>query len=340
MKQRADGRWSKKKRINGKDIFFYSTEKTEKAAKKDIEDQMIRYVEEITRKKSFKEIAEDWSDHHQSEVAYKTWQGYQAHYKRAITEFGDHPISEIQTADIQLFINRLGKKGYAYKTVKSGLDVISMIFDHAIMQKEITLNPCDYIKLPQNLPRQTRELPNEAEIQKIKNGLNCHFGEFAYLLLYTGLRRGEALGLRAEHIDFEKRIIKIQQSIFFKNNRPELKQPKTKAGIREVFLLDCLVPILKEKKGYIFGGEKPMTEQAFRRAWERYQRESGVTITPHQLRHAYATILYETGISEKSAQRLLGHADIKTTLEIYTHISERQNQSDFEKLNAKSKSSQ
>ena len=334
MKQRADGRWLKVKRINGKNVNFYSKAKTEKAAKKDIENQMLQYVEKLTRQKSFKEIAEAWSDQHESEVEYKTWQGYQAHYKRAITEFGDHTITEIQTADIQLFINRLGKQGYAYKTVKSGLDVISMIFDHAIMQKEITLNPCDYVKLPQNLPRQARELPNEAEIQKVKNGLNCHFGEFAYLLLYTGLRRGEALGLRAEHIDFEKRIIKIQQSVFFKSNRPEIKEPKTKAGTREVFLLDCLVPILKEKKGYIFGDEQPLTEQAFRRAWERYQKESGVTITPHQLRHAYATILYETGISEKSAQRLLGHADIKTTLEIYTHISEQQNKTDFEKLNA------
>ena len=238
MKQRADGRWRKVKRINGKEISFYSKAKTEKAAIKDIENQMLQYVEKISRQKTFKEIAEIWSEQHEPEVGYKTWQGYQAHYKRAITEFGDHAIAEIQTTDIQLFINRLGKKGYAYKTVKSGLDVISMIFDQAILEKEITLNPCDYVKLPQNLPRKERELPSEEEIQKVKNGLNCHFGEFAYLLLYTGLRRGEALGLCAEHIDFEKRIIKIQQSVFFKINHPEIKEPKTKAGFREVFLLD------------------------------------------------------------------------------------------------------
>ena len=96
MKQRADGRWRKVKRINGKEITFYSKAKTEKAANKDIENQMLQYVENLTRQKSFKEIAEIWSEEHQDEVGYKTWQGYQAHYKRAITEFGDHKIAEIQ----------------------------------------------------------------------------------------------------------------------------------------------------------------------------------------------------------------------------------------------------
>ena len=333
MKQRADGRWLKVKTINGKKVNFYSKAKTEKAAIKDIEKQMMLFVETKNKAKTFKDCAERWRDEHEPELSYKTWQGYKPHYKRAIDEFGEYGIGEISTADVQLYITRLSKKGYSFKTVKHGLNIVSMIFDNAIMNKDANSNPCNYVKIPSNLPKKERELPADAEIEKVKNSLNCHFGSFAYLLLHTGIRRGEALALRSEDIDFDKKIIHITKSVYYKSNRPELKAPKTKSGVRDVYLLDNLIPILKNKKGYIFGGDSPMTEMAFRRAWERYVKESGVTITPHQLRHAYATILYENGISEKSAQKLLGHADIKTTLAIYTHISEKRNQSDFDKIN-------
>ena len=333
MKQRADGRWLKVKTINGERINFYSKAKTEKAALKDIEKQMLLYIESKARKKSFSEIAEAWKEDHVKTVSYKTWQGYNAHYERALEEFGTHPLSEIEISDIQNYINRLAMQKYAFKTVKTALGVLSLIFDHGILLKEITQNPCVYAKIPKGLERNERELPNEDQIKKVIDGVNCHFGEFAYLLLFTGLRRGEALALRSENIDFENRLIHVRQSVFFKSNRPEIKLPKTQSGIRDVYLLDKLIPILKGKKGYIFGGDEPMTEQAFRRAWERYQKESGVTVTPHQLRHAFATILHEKGIDVKSAQILLGHSDYKTTLNIYTHISESKKKLDFDKLN-------
>ena len=334
MKQRADGRWVKVKVINGKSISFYSKKKTEKAALKDIESQMLKYVEEKSKKMLFKDIAIDWKYEHMENLSYKTWQGYSAHYNRALKEFGELYISEIQTADIQLFITGLAKQKYAFKTVKHALNVISLIFDFAIMKKQLSQNPCDYVKIPQGLERKERELPSEEEIQKVINSTNCHFGTFAYLLLFTGLRRGEALALHSDNIDFEKNIININQSVYFKSNRPELKEPKTKAGYRQVYLIDRLKPLLEGKKGFIFGGDSPMTEQAFRRAWERYIKESGVNVTPHQLRHAYATMLYDSGIEAKSAQRLLGHSDIKITLQTYTHISESRQKNDFEKLNS------
>ena len=77
----------------------------------------------------------------------------------------------------------------------------------------------------------------------------------------------------------------------------------------------------------------PMTEQAFKRAWEHYKKDSKVSITPHQLRHAFATILYEAEIDPKSAQKMMGHADYKTTIDIYTHLSSRKERIELEKLN-------
>jgi len=80
---------------------------------------------------------------------------------------------------------------------------------------------------------------------------------------------------------------------------------------------------VKDKEVYLFGKDKMLTEQSYRRAWEHYCKDSGVTITPHHLTHAFATILFDAEISSKSAQKIWGHADYKTTMDIYTHISEK-----------------
>lgn len=65
-----------------------------------------------------------------------------------------------------------------------------------------------------------------------------------------------------------------------------------------------------------------MTNSACTMAFRRYQKESGVAVTPHQIRHGYATALFESGIDAKTAQALLGHAQISTTMDIYTHVRE------------------
>lgn len=68
-------------------------------------------------------------------------------------------------------------------------------------------------------------------------------------------------------------------------------------------------------------------------AFKKYQKETGLEITPHNLRHGYATILYDAGIDIKTAQRLLGHANYQITMDTYTHISISRAQKDAEKLN-------
>src|SRR5699024_8011245 len=67
----------------------------------------------------------------------------------------------------------------------------------------------------------------------------------------------------------------------------------------------------------------PISDSQRRKGWVKFQKEIGISCTPHQLRHAYATLLYESGVDEKTAQKLLGHSDIATTLNIYTHIREQ-----------------
>lgn len=333
MKKRKDGRWLVQRTIAGKKVNFYSLEATERKARSDIERQILEY-ESQKNCPTFRTVAEKWKEKHTEEIAYKTWTCYQAHYKRAIDAFGGEKIADITPRQVQAFIDNLAGLGLASKTVKSALDTVSMIFDYAYLNDIIKDNPCKRVVMPRGLSKTERELPSEDQIRRVINGLHCHFGDFAYILLYTGMRRGELLALTNDCIDFKNHVIRVKQAVYFKHNQAEIKSPKTAAGKREIFLLDCLVPVLRGKKGYIFGGEKPLSEQAFRRHWERYCRESGVTVTPHQLRHAYATMLLRAGIEAKSAQTLLGHANIQTTLDIYTHISDQMRKEDFAKLNS------
>lgn len=334
MTRRSDGRWQVKKTINGKLVYFYSIEKTEKQAQRDIERQLLEYSAQAATSLRFSVVAEEWKYEHIEKISHRTWCGYEAHYKRAVAQFGDRDIATITANDVQRFINLLASKGYAFKTVKTALQVLSLIMDYAMLHNNLERNVCSIVTVPKNLKKEKRELPSESEIKRVKNSVDCHFGLFAYVVLFTGMRRGEALALTDKDIDFKCKTISVNKSVYFVGNQPRIKSTKTVAGTREIYLLDCLADKLKGKKGYIFGGDKPMTEQAFQRAWEHYAKDSGVTVTPHQLRHAYATLLYDAGIDPKSAQRLLGHSDYKTTMDIYTHISESRKQLDFEKLNS------
>ena len=72
----------------------------------------------------------------------------------------------------------------------------------------------------------------------------------------------------------------------------------------------------------------------FKCAWKHYKEAAGLSdLTPHMVRHGYASILHEAGIDSKDAQELLGHANISTTMDIYTHITEKQRAETAKKLN-------
>ena len=151
-------------------------------------------------------------------------------------------------------------------------------------------------------------------------------------------------------MDTDEKIIRINKEYIYPSGMPVLKSTKTVAGIRTVPLLPGLKAVLDKPKNakpdtLIFPAPdgRPLQENAFRRRWRHYCKDAGLvtdvveiktrkngtkyqyhryepTITPHQLRHGYATVLHEADVDAKTAQALLGHADIHTTLQIYTDI--------------------
>lgn len=141
------------------------------------------------------------------------------------------------------------------------------------------------------------------------------------LILLTGMRRGEVLGLKWEDIDVEAGLIHIIRNVTYPYNQPTIGTPKSKQGIRTIPLDKQLWQMLQPvETGYIIGSDAPITRMVFTRMWNRIERKVNLYgATPHIFRHSYLTIASNAGIDPKTIQALAGHADIATTMNIYVH---------------------
>ncbi len=280
--------------------------------------------------------ADAWEAKHAERIGAKTAETYNAPLRRIKDQFRGMPAEEVTAQDIQAFLSVLGKKGFSRRSVQMHRDILNMIYNDAIVSGGLRYNPCAATSLPRNLPAKKRELPPDAAIDAVRKAVDAPFGLFALVCLYGGLRRGEALALEYEDIDRKAGLIHVTKAVEFIGNNPHIKQPKTAAGTRDVPLLDPLAAALPDKKsGLLFPREdgKPLTKTQYRKRWIKYCESIGFEITAHQLRHGYATILYEAGIQDKDAQELLGHSSIAVTRDVYTHIRQSQKEATAKKLN-------
>lgn len=236
-------------------------------------------------------------------------------------------------------MNTFIRKDLARKTIKNYMLIVNQIFEHALECGDIDVSPCN-VKMPKNLPEKIREPATEKEEKIIKSHPEYLL---PYLVIYTGCRLGEALALQDTDIKDDK--IYITKSVYFKNHAPYLKEPKTKSGIRCVPLLDPLNPYVPTTKTgkYIFSktnGESPLKCYQFEKYYNKFRKETGVKSTIHQLRHSYATMLFECEISPKDAQALLGHASLAMTMDIYTKWRENRIDGIAKNINNKLKNTQ
>lgn len=317
----------------------------------------------------FRDIAEAWRNSVWETMQDGTKAGYDSHYKRALDRMGDRVAAEISAHDIQTQLDALKADGYAASTINKQKIIYRTIYRFAIVDqnlgKIITYNPADYAKLPPGLPKaKKREAPEDDIVKAIQeNAETAYFGKFALFLICTGFRRGEALAVKWGDIDRSDMVIRCSCSISYSTGSPKEKEPKTKSGVRSVPILSPILPAIEMPDGakpsdYIFPGEdpsKPMPKKTYDRRWLHYCKSMGFvtdkpetrttaggrtyivhnykpSLTAHTLRHGYATILYEAGVDVYTAQKLLGHSDIDTTMAVYTHLRNRKKNESIEKL--------
>lgn len=339
MKKRADGRWVKKVTLpDGKQKFFYSTARTEREATKDINQQLLTFKEVQKAGLSFKAVAEKWNGEYREKIPDISYnKNTKAAYERIVDYFADYKdINSITAIDINVFLNTLIMKNYYKKTIANHKCILNLIFTFAVLNEYVKHNPVKDVRLPNNLPKKQRQLPTTDEIKEVQKHYEG-FDLLPYFLLHTGLRISEALAISSSDVDFDKKTITVSKHVIHNGNKPILEEKtKTENSKRSVILLDRLAEKLpKNKKGLLFGNDDgtPLTKRQLACRWKKYQDTYNVKLTAHQLRHAYATMLFEAGVDVKDAQELMGHSDINLTRQIYTHIRNERKEETAKKLN-------
>lgn len=269
---------------------------------------------------------ENWlAVYKQSKLKPTTLKGYRSMLRAHIyPAFGDRCIAEITTGDIQNFLN--DRQNLAEKTLNTMLVFLREIFSDAKEDGAITVNPTNSRRI--TIPSQKKHVREALELWQIKNiiqSISCLQDDdrrFMSLLLFTGMRRGEVLGLRWEDIDIENGLIHVGRNVTFTNNQPHIGTPKTKKGTRDIpidaQLINALAPF--QDDGYIIGGEKPITLTQYRNLWARIEKKIDLYgATAHVFRHSYLTLAAGTGLDIKTLQTIAGHADIQTTMNRYVH---------------------
>lgn len=297
------------------------------------------------RQVTFRDAAEAWEREFRETCNVRTWINYKPHFEFLLDIFADSAISSITAFDVIQELQRAKAQGYSRTIVNTRRTLFNNVLNHAVAQGWIPYNPATGVKLPKGLPSEKRSAPTDEQIKVIMQNCDKPFGIFPMLLLCTGLRKGEALALtRADIKDGE---ITVNKSLtLLDGQQPKVKEPKSEAGKRTVPIVSILKGPLDEYLAHLDGDilfpssgyngsplGQYMSESNYDTAWANYCQETGLDLTAHQLRHGTATLLYEAGVDVYTAQRILGHSRVTTTMEIYTELREKKEKQSIKRLN-------
>lgn len=313
---------------------------------------------------TFRALAQNYLLAKKAEGVGASWAKTLEAYINHLSPLWSLEADKVRAAHIQAILNGLadwheGKRPLSHKTLGQILGTCSAIFELAIPEV-LQYNPCGKVMVPAGKPSEQREALDDIQQQWVIN--TPHRAQrAAMLMMYSGLRRGEATALTWGDIDLERGTIHVNKSMDFDGR--SIKLPKTAAGIRTVHIPQLLTDFLRTERA----SEKPMclyvlhtvdgrmlTEQAWKKLWRSYMLDlnsfyghggaskftpGGLplqikTFTVHQLRHTFCTLLYLAGVDALTARDQMGHSSIQTTLNIYTHLDKKYKRHSMDKLNA------
>lgn len=251
-------------------------------------------------------------------------------------EYIKKDISKVSSSDIEKYIKTLDKK--SPKSIARVITSMRMFYDYLIRTKVIKVNPMDAI----NGPKIPKYLPDVLTIDEVDRLLDMDTSNpFKFrdkcileLLYSSGLRISELVNLKFENINLDDCFVKVMG----KGSKERIVPLNdiTCDFLREY--LDSVRPrmIKKSVNDYIFLNNhgKNLTRQAVFKMIKKRCEDSGInkSISPHTLRHSFATHMLQNGADIRFIQELLGHSDVQTT-EIYTHIVNENLKRDYNELN-------
>lgn len=348
LKKRSDGRYRRKIQTREGPIYVYGY--TLKEVNDNYIEAQIKLKKGIKIKSQsilFGDYAIKWFHVYKSNKSEKTKDMYVNVIENHIDSIADIPIGMVTSDDIQSCLNECWDTANQCQKVYMTL---KQIFNVAIMNRIITFNPCLGCELPKiQKSKKARDLFDNERQALYNANLSPKVKTYLYLCAFCGLRKGEALALTVDDIDFKKRLIHVTKTReASKNIKARIKpMPKTDAGIRDVVMIDVIFEQLQEyikdiDTYYLFTMKDGniMTESSYKKFWRKckdelnsyFDDESITTLSAHILRHEFSTNLFYSGVNELETQKLMGHADISTTRKIYTHLRQKNIEADT-KLN-------
>lgn len=329
ISQRKDGRYVATmidKRTN-KRRFIYGKTEDDVKRKLSAAEKGYEAFAQAEKTRTLGWCIDRWFETHEaSGISYHTIECYKKPAQDCKEWLGPMRVTEVLPKHIDEFIRHLVACDYKRQTINLRYMVLCMAFDWAVKNRYTEHNSARETSLPRGLPTGTRTRLMNAQVRKVKLSGDL----YANTLLYTGMRRCEALALHWEDIDFARREIFIHQQLIWENGMPpRLGKLKTKNSQAKIPLLAPLEKLLlphRRKSGFVFGRNgKPLTPRQFSLMWDAFTEALGEDITPHQFRHEFISLLHDAGVDPKSAQMLARHSKFETTMNIYTELDEEAN---------------
>lgn len=309
---------------------------------------------------TFEEVYKMWFEQHKATVKESSAYIHNTIIKvQILPYFGTLRVDKIDTAYCQKQVNRIFK---TLKNYNSAINLIRRIFEYAKVMKQIKTNPMNDVIIPKK--RKTLDdtdkpvnFYTKEQLRTFLETLKEHAPYQMYVafrvMAFTGMRKGELAALKWSDVDFENGTISINKTVAFNNvGKFHIQTPKTRKSIRTISIDDTTLNALKTWKnelrkelfkqgknidkgdGFIFHTQKgnfiiKYIDKFLPSFLKKYNLPP---IKPHGFRHTHASLLFESGASIKEVQDRLGHENIKTTMDIYTHVTKSAREKTAEKF--------
>lgn len=280
----------------------------------------------------FKDLMEQFIKLH-AEIYLKpsTVRGYKDHFNLHLKKyFAEIKLVEITPIIINRFIENKLKEGLSNKSVNHILTTMGTAFNWAINNNYMMYNPVSRVK-KLKVDNVEMEFLSEEEIKRVLDIAKQEYPDFYPLLItaiYSGMRRGEILGLTWDCVNFTKSTISVKHSMY----KGKLTTPKTKNSIREIQVPSKLIKVLKQHKNFAIENElnlvftqengKPLdADNLIKRRFHKILKLAEVKqIRFHDLRHTYASLLISKDLNFKYIQKQMGHSSFEVTMNTYAHL--------------------
>lgn len=281
----------------------------------------------------FSEHADQWLKRVEVSRSITTWDAYRKDVVlHVLPVLGRYKLDQLRPIHIQCLVDSLIEKGLAPKTIQNIHGIVHGCLQQAVNLQLLKSNPAKGVSLPK-VTRPEISVASTQDISKLMSALDrTAYGIPILIVISTGVRRGEVLGLQWQDFNAEQGTLAVRRAFVKAKGKPlQLKDIKEEKS-RVVKIPEYLVAALQAHRTtqQLMGLDTPwicskingshMTPGALCDAYRRFRRRLGVDVTLHGLRHTQATFLMAAGVPVKVVSERLGHSTISITMDTYSHV--------------------